>query len=516
MASDRTAVPVEPFFGGFVLETLTVGMYGEARNAIREYIQNAFDSVQRAIEDLAILQSGAGLIEIILAADHNGLTIRDNGAGLGAKSAVKTLTRIGASNKNHRKNAGFRGIGRLAGIAFSDTITFATKARGEHVVTTVVFDGKTMRPAMAPDAASRKSAADLVKNHVQAFTSDYRDANEHFFEVRLEGFTDAPPECTSLNTMTQFVSQVAPVPYRADFPYRDRLLEEAEKAGIPIEEVCITISDGEEGGPTKINKRYGASYEFESGQVELTECAVYRSKSGVWWAWVGKKAESGAYTDKLVSGLRIRVRNIQIDGTTVVSDIFRDHAKSYGRFQDYFLGEIFVRAGALVPNARRDGFEEDSSWRKLREELADVVQKLGKEAYAVSAKGVYSLESLRRNLNRAKKNLAAFKKTDYADTDGIIALSRRVTIAQSRVSKSTLGADMETAAELQAIGSRLADIKQVALSQIGNMVAEQDRERLQQEARDVFLQQALTVLEDGLSPSCFAEAQDALIEEFGE
>lgn len=37
-----------PYFGGFILETLTVGMYGEARNAIREYIQNGFDSIQRA------------------------------------------------------------------------------------------------------------------------------------------------------------------------------------------------------------------------------------------------------------------------------------------------------------------------------------------------------------------------------------------------------------------------------------------------------------------------------------
>ena len=515
MANDRTAVPFEPFFGGFVLETLTIGMYGEARNAIREYIQNGFDSVQRAIEDLAILRPGAGLIEIKLAADRNALTIRDNGAGLGAKSAVKTLTRIGASSKNYRKNAGFRGIGRLAGIAFSDTITFTTKARGERVATSVVFDGKAMREAMAPGAASRKSATDLVKLHVEAFSSDSRDASEHFFEVRLDGFTDAPLECRSLKAMTQFLSQVAPVPYRNDFPYRNKLLEVAEKSGIPIEEVRITISDDVE-GPIQICKRYGASYEFESGQVVLNGCAVHSSDSGVWWAWVGKKAESGAYTDKLVSGLRVRVRNIQIDSTALVSDIFRDHAKSYVRFQDYFLGEIFVKPGALVPNGRRDGFEEDSSWRRLREELAVVVQDLGREAYRVSAKGAYSVDALRKSLNKAKKDLAAFRKDGFTDTDGIIALSRRVTIAQNRVSKSTLGADMETAAELQAIGSRLADVKQDALSQIGNTVAEQDREQLQQEARDGFLQEVLTVLEDCLSPSCFADAQDALMEEFGE
>ena len=131
MPNSQTPVAFEPFFGGFVLETLTIGMYGEARNAIREYIQNGFDSVQRAIE-LEILRAGSGLIEIELASDLNSLLIRDNGAGLPAKSAATVLTRVGASGKSHRKNAGFRGIGRLAGIVFSDTVTFTTKVRGER------------------------------------------------------------------------------------------------------------------------------------------------------------------------------------------------------------------------------------------------------------------------------------------------------------------------------------------------------------------------------------------------
>ena len=38
MPPNETPVAVHPFFGGFVLETLTIGMYGESRNAIREYI----------------------------------------------------------------------------------------------------------------------------------------------------------------------------------------------------------------------------------------------------------------------------------------------------------------------------------------------------------------------------------------------------------------------------------------------------------------------------------------------
>ena len=108
MASEKSNVPIEPYFGGFILETLTVGMYGEARNAIREYIQNGYDSIQRAIFDLAILPPNSGVIQIELAKKRDSLIIRDNGAGLKAKYAVEVLTRVGASKKSHLKNAGFR------------------------------------------------------------------------------------------------------------------------------------------------------------------------------------------------------------------------------------------------------------------------------------------------------------------------------------------------------------------------------------------------------------------------
>ena len=96
MATDQSSVAFEPFFGGFVLETLTIGMYGEARNAIREYIQNGFDSVQRAVEELKTLKPGEGLIEIELAADRRSLIIRDNGAGLPVKAAGHPEKVIGA------------------------------------------------------------------------------------------------------------------------------------------------------------------------------------------------------------------------------------------------------------------------------------------------------------------------------------------------------------------------------------------------------------------------------------
>jgi hypothetical protein len=98
----------------------------------------------------------------------------------------------------------------------------------------------------------------------------------------------------------------------------------------------------------------------------------------------------------------------------------------------------------------------------------------------------------------------------------VIKLSKSLTTYQTRVAKGALGADMETAAELQAIGSSFADIKQELLSHVGAGMAGIDREKVQQETRDEFLREILSVLEDALSPGCYAAALEALTEEFGD
>lgn len=38
-----------PYIGSYVLETLTTGMYGQSENALREYVQNSFDSIRQAV-----------------------------------------------------------------------------------------------------------------------------------------------------------------------------------------------------------------------------------------------------------------------------------------------------------------------------------------------------------------------------------------------------------------------------------------------------------------------------------
>jgi hypothetical protein len=505
---------INPFFGGFVLETLTIGMYGESRNAIREYIQNGFDAIERAI-DLKLIQAGDGLIQLIIAADKDSLIIKDNGAGLPSRKAVDTLTSVGASTKDYKSNAGFRGIGRLAGIVFCNRVTFRTKAQGETEETTVIFKGDVMRKAMTPAEGSARSAEDLIRESVEAFSAPTTDSEAHFFEVKLEGFVEAPEECRSYNLLQEFVSQIAPVPYSENFPFRDKLIAAAIQCELPIEEVNITIKEGSS-NPVAITKVYENEYLIEAGKIELSDCETFVSPDRNWWAWIGKKSESGAYTDARVRGLRVRMKNIQIDGTEVVREIFQRQAPSHIRFQDWYVGEIFVRPSFVVPNARRDGFEETAAWKTMRKDLAGLIKQLGRESYDVSNKGQLTISALETKVAGMRDEIDSLRRMEFRNIDRTLALSVDITKLQKLIAKAAKNADLPTHAELDALGSELSDIKAEAITKIGTSVSTGDAERLQQEARTEFLNELYTLFESELPATCAVAVRNLLRKAYGE
>ena len=506
-------IAVRPYFGGFILETLTIGMYGESRNAIREYIQNGFDSIQRGVQT-GLLGNDEGVIRIQIDPKNCSLTIRDNGTGIPARHATDILTSVGASAKDYRKTAGFRGIGRLAGIVFADTLTFVAKAPGDNSVTTVVFDAKRMREEMAPGRASSKSATDLIEETVSAYRARTRRLDDHYFEVRLEGLTtNAPDECLHTSSMTDFVSQIAPVPYGEDFPFARDLASEAQRSRIPIEQVRITVREGRK-KPISVTKPYGATHQVGPKTARVDVCEIVRSPSRHWWGWVGKKSVSGAYTDNLVAGIRVRVRNIQIDATDLVRDVFRRNAASHARFQDYFVGEIFVKPGVLVPNARRDSFEENPAWEKFARELSVVTKALSSEAYAISKKGTLTVTALRKDVADAKRTFALLRNSGFDDVDRAIVFSKDITTVQRKVSRSLLDATVDALGQLSVFSSELADMKRETLANLSESAFLEDREQLEQETRDEMLDEILDLLEDNLTPRCFTEAREVLLEEY--
>src|SRR3546814_2614196 len=77
---------------------------------------NAFDAI-RSSRDGSVALQAPPRIDIVVSESGDGfIQIRDNGASITAERVWETLTSIGSSRKTARRQAGFRGIGRLAGI----------------------------------------------------------------------------------------------------------------------------------------------------------------------------------------------------------------------------------------------------------------------------------------------------------------------------------------------------------------------------------------------------------------
>jgi molecular chaperone HtpG len=459
-----TALAIKPHFGAFILETLTMGMYGESRNAIREYIQNSFDSLREAVSD-GELAADAARAELTLDIAKSELTIRDNGMGLRRSSAVDVLVSIGASRKDFRKNAGFRGIGRLAGIVFCDTLTFTTKALLDSEVTEVVFDAKRLRELLQPENARAEDASATLAECVTASARPARENEDHFFEVRLSGFHNPPKECLDIDALKIFLGQVSPLSYSPDFQYKDQILEQAAKLGKEIELIRVYVRSGN--SPFhEIFKPYRNSYPVKKTAAPVTNIEWVTSKSGKWWGWVGIKKVSGAIKDSAARGIRVRVRNIQIDGTDVMREIFAASQQpgksrtSYARFVDWYLGEIFVDPTAAVPNARRDGFEEDDDWEALRAELDELVgDKYGRRAYRTSASEQLSVPVLSSRVGILEESAKRLSIDGIADWDRISPVSSEAMEIERRLAKASVVATDEEGQELFELATRVGQAK---------------------------------------------------------
>src|SRR5690554_474578 len=115
----------EYVFGANIIENLTTGMYKDSKVIYREYIQNSCDQIDKAVAS-GLLGEGEGKIEIWLDFDQRKITIEDNATGIPASEFVRTLSNIADSDKQLGKNKGFRGIGRLCGLAYCKELVFTS------------------------------------------------------------------------------------------------------------------------------------------------------------------------------------------------------------------------------------------------------------------------------------------------------------------------------------------------------------------------------------------------------
>jgi molecular chaperone HtpG len=350
--------------GVAIVELVSSAMYVDPLTIFREYVQNAAD----AIEDAREHGIASGRVEISLDPSARAIKVRDDGVGLDHGTFVRQLRAFGASEKRWQQRRGFRGVGRLAGLGYCQELIFRSQADGQALVSELRWDTRLLRSLVGPS----ESRGGLVEA-VRKATSHRRyvaPRAERFFEVELRGIVrHGRDDLLNEVAVSQYLAQVAPVPLAPAFRHAEMLNSFLTAKGVGRGVEIYVNGSGPVYRPYRdfiAMKKGVASTVTAPETFEITGVDGSRVACG----WVLHHEYLGAIPrSEGVRGLRLRSGNLQVGGDDVLLDLFPEP-----RFNAWAVAEVHILDRRIVPNGRRDYYEQSAHFAHVLNQLAPLAR----------------------------------------------------------------------------------------------------------------------------------------------
>lgn len=344
--------------GKNVIENLTTAMYEISYTVYREYIQNAADSIDKAIS-IGLIDKSVATIDIEINHAKRQIIIYDNAMGISAADFYKILTDVADSTKDRTKDKGFRGIGRLAGLAYCKKLIFCSTYSGEDVESILEWDGVKLREILNDDK-QHPSASELIDSIISNSTKS-ADKDNHYFKVIMDGIVPEADDLLDVKKVIDYLKAVAPVPYENYFYFRSKIKQYCEEENLKIDEYNININGNRLGKyyTTKIHGKNGNDID----EIIDLSFKKFTNKEGklIAWMWFGIMNFVGVIPpENKMRCLRLRKDNIQIGDEDTLKDFFKEP-----RGNSYFVGEVYAIDNDLIPNARRDYFIKNAACKEF-------------------------------------------------------------------------------------------------------------------------------------------------------
>ena len=380
-----------------ILSMLMFQLYSDERTIYREYVQNALDSINKAIDTRVLDQAKDGVVNIDIDVKHKVIKIKDNGAGIESANAVRTLLDISPSNKDGVSQAGMYGIGRLVGGGYCHELIFRTSARGEAIGTQITFDVDKIWQMVEKD--EEDYLATYVINECTIRESIPAEESDHYLEVELKGVKDdAAPSLLDAETIINYLREVAPVEYKSEFKNTLMYKSTADNPEFKelhegLEKVQVLV------GETRIQKQYGLSIRGTKDKINNLEYfKIEDRKYGLLgWGWYAlTKYTIQIPKDDKLAGIRLRAHNIQIGDANLLSGT--NYWKE-DRSNSYFYGEFFVTHPHIRPNGARDGLVPTPESKSLENGLRTYFENL-KTLYTKANEAKKSIDKIYDGIKR--------------------------------------------------------------------------------------------------------------------
>jgi hypothetical protein len=348
--------------GAQLLEAVTSGMYSDPLMVLREYVQNAADSLDEA-EDLGLIRRAEGRVEIRLEGKTRSIAVEDNGLGVPRAEVRDRLGSLGYSTKDGVSRRGFRGIGRLGGLAYCQELCFETRTRADEAIAMVVWNGAVVG-AMASEAGSRGSLQRLLRGAV-ALTSRPPLAADppRFLRVTMKGVRPFHDDALmNVRAVRSYLSQVAPVPFDpARFAFARKL--DAALSAVPGYRAYHLTVNGD-----VVCRPHADVYQLSKEHSERVRDVRLLNFMGADGRVIGKgwyavtDLPSSIPPTVPMRGIRILQGNIAVGTETCLEDCFRER-----RFATWHIGQVHLDT-RLRLNARRDWFEHSQDLERFLEQ----------------------------------------------------------------------------------------------------------------------------------------------------
>jgi hypothetical protein len=376
----------EIVIGKDILELLSSSMYVDPMTIYREYVQNAADAIDEARANGQLGASEPGKVTINIDAAARSVKITDNGTGIAHADFVDRLTAFGASKKRGQGARGFRGVGRLAGLGYCQELVFRSRTQAENKVSEMRWDCRKLKTILR-SSEEHHDLGDAVAQVVEFRRIPAGNLPERFFEVEMQGIVrHRNDQLLSAAAVNNYLSQVAPVPFRQDFLFKDKILEHV---GSHVRLCDLQIHVGE--GNQAVFRPHRESLEIGVGVFDAFTEAELLTIEGIdgetaCVGWVLHHGYTGALPAACnVRGLRVRCGNIQVGDDRLFEELFPE-----ARFNAWSVGELHVIDLRIVPNGRRDHFEQSVHFHNLLTHLAPVAREITRRCRTSSVQRKWS------------------------------------------------------------------------------------------------------------------------------
>ena len=394
--------------GKYTLESLTNGMYANPFDLLREYVQNAVDSIDILSEQSPALAEG-GCIRVVIDSKEHYLSISDNGTGISTNSAYKTLLDIGNSQKDLKRSRGFRGIGRLSGLGYCDKLVFTTSFEGESEKSIITFDSKRLKELLIPGRSNEETLEEVMMQ-VVSYAKQPDKGRYHYFKVEMYG-VNKNSGLLDEGRVKDYIVQHMPLPYSRDFRFGEIITSKASRLdySIPSYRVDFCFDDKEE----TLSKPYRDV--LVSDRVKHTEELIqdiiikpfYRDGKVSAILWYAQTNFNGTVLDVQTKGVRIRKGNILVGDCFTMSRFFKED-----RFNGWLVGELFILDIDVIPNSRRDDFEQNEAYDILIQQIKEWAGQVSKDIRKASYQRSLS-ESSRQVVENEDVNSLMVEDTEF-------------------------------------------------------------------------------------------------------